>query len=81
MLFPQYAISRLVDRLEHEKLVRRERCKDDARAYWVAINDKGLALRQRMWQLYAAAIQRHLGEKLSDQEAARIAEGLRKLVP
>jgi len=80
-LFPQYGISRLIDRLEREKLVRRERCEDDARAYWVAISDKGLALRQRMWPLYAAAIQRHVGEKLSDQEAARIAEGLRKLVP
>lgn len=81
MLFPQYGISRLVDRLEREKLIRRERCEDDARAYWVAISDKGLALRERMWLLYAAAIQRHLGEKLSNQEAARIAEGLRKLVP
>jgi DNA-binding MarR family transcriptional regulator len=80
MLFPQYGISRLIDRLEREKLVRRERCDDDARAYWVAIRDRGLALRQRMWPLYAAAIQRHLGEKLSDQEAAHIAEGLRKLV-
>jgi DNA-binding MarR family transcriptional regulator len=81
MLFPQYRISRLVDRLEREKLVRRERCADDARAHWVAISDKGLALRQRMWPLYAAAIQRHLGEALSDQEAARIAEGLRKVAP
>ena len=81
MLFPQYHISRLVDRLEREKLVRRERCEDDGRAYWVAITDKGLALRERMWPLYAAAIQGCLGEKLSDQEAARIAEGLRKLVP
>ena len=81
MLFPQYGISRLVDRLEREKLVRRERCEDDARACWVAISDKGLALRQRMWPIYAAAIQRHLGEKLSEQEAARIAQGLRKLVP
>ena len=81
MLFPQYGISRLVDRLEREKLVRRVRCTDDARAYWVAISDKGLALRQRMWPQYAAAIQRHLGEKLSDQEACGIAEGLRKLVP
>jgi DNA-binding MarR family transcriptional regulator len=81
MLFPQYGISRLVDRLEREKLVRRERCEDDARAYWVAISDNGLTLRQRMWPVYAAAIQRHLGEKLSDQEAARIADGLRKLVP
>ena len=81
MLFPQYGISRLVDRLEREKLVRRERCEDDARAHWVAICEKGLALRQRMWPLYAAAIQRHLGEKLSDKEAALIAEGLRKLIP
>jgi len=81
MLFPQYGISRLVDRLEREKLVRRERCKDDARAYWVAVSDRGLALRERMWSIYGAAIQRHLGEKLSDQEAARVADGLRKLVP
>jgi DNA-binding MarR family transcriptional regulator len=81
MLFPQYGISRLVDRLEREKLVRRERCEDDGRAYWVVISDKGLALRQRMWPIYAAAIQRHLGEKLSEQEAARIAEGLWKMVP
>ena len=81
MLFPQYGISRLVDRLEREELVRRERCEDDGRAYWVAISDKGLALRQRMWPVYAAAIQRHLGEKLSEEDAARIAEGLRRLVP
>lgn len=81
MLFPQYGISRLVDRLEREKLVRRERCEDDGRAHWVTISDKGLALRQRTWPIYAAAIQRHLGEKLSEQEAAGIAEGLRKLVP
>ena len=81
MLFPQYGISRLVDRLDREKLVRRERCEDDGRAYWVAISDKGLTLRQRMWPIYAAAIQRHVGERLSEQEAARLAEGLRKLVP
>jgi DNA-binding MarR family transcriptional regulator len=81
MLFPQYGISRLTDRLAREKLVRRERCEDDARAQWVVITDKGLALRQRLWPVYAAAIERHLGEKLSDPEAARIADGLRKLVP
>lgn len=81
MLFPQYQVSRLVGRLEREKLVRRERCTDDARAHWVAISDEGLALRQRMWPIYATAIQRHLGERLSDPEAARLAEGLWKLAP
>lgn len=81
MLFPQYGISRLVDRLAREKLVRRERCEEDARACWVVITDKGLALRARMWPPYAVAIERHVGEKLSDQEAAQMAEGLRKLAP
>jgi DNA-binding MarR family transcriptional regulator len=81
MLFPQYGVSRLVDRLEREKLVCRERCDDDGRANWVAISDKGLDLRQRMWPVYAAAIQRHLGDRLPEQEAVRMAECLRKLVP
>jgi DNA-binding MarR family transcriptional regulator len=81
MLFPQYGISRLVDRLAREKLVRRERCEEDARAWWVVITDKGLALRARMWPPYAAAIERHVGEKLTDQEAAQVVAGLRKLAP
>jgi DNA-binding MarR family transcriptional regulator len=80
MLFPQYGISRLVDRLEAERLARRERCADDGRAHWVIVTEQGLALRHRMWPVYAAAIERHLGQKLSDQEAGHVAELMRKLL-
>jgi DNA-binding MarR family transcriptional regulator len=79
MLFPQYSISRLVDRLEKDRLVRRERCEDDARAYWVAITDKGLKLREAMWAVYAEALARHLGDKLGKAEAGALADALEKL--
>lgn len=79
MLFRQYSMSRLVDRLEQDGLVRRERCADDARAQWIVITEKGLALRAAMWPPYADAIARVVGDKLSDHEADRIAKALEKL--
>jgi DNA-binding MarR family transcriptional regulator len=79
MLFPQYSISRLVDRLEKDRLVKRERCEDDARAYWVTITDKGLKLRDAMWQVYGAALARRLSDKLGKAEASSLADTLEKL--
>ena len=41
-------ITRLVDRLEAEGLVRRRRCEEDRRVVWVEITAKGLALLDAM---------------------------------
>ena len=79
MLFPQYSISRLVDRLQEEGLVRRERSSEDARAYWVMPTQAGLALRERMWPVYADAIARHVGDRLSESEAGLLARLLARL--
>jgi DNA-binding MarR family transcriptional regulator len=79
MLFPQYSISRLVDRLEKDRLVKRERCEDDARAYWVTITDKGVKLRETMWAVYGEALVRLLGEKLGKAEASTLADALERL--
>ena len=79
MLFPQYSISRLVDRLEKDRLVKRERCEDDARAYWVTITEKGMKLREAMWAIYGEALAHHLGAKLSKAEADALADALEKL--
>ena len=49
---------------------------------WLGLDwDEGPYFQSQRSELYAAAIQRHVGAKLSEQEAARVAEGLRKLVP
>jgi DNA-binding MarR family transcriptional regulator len=79
MLLPQYATSRLIDRLEKAGLIAREACPDDGRGQMVAITPAGRALRTKMWEVYGAAIDRHVGAKLSNEEARRLSELLGKL--
>jgi DNA-binding MarR family transcriptional regulator len=79
LLFRQYSVSRLVDRLERDGMARRERCTEDGRVSWVAITPSGRALRQAMWHVYAGAVARHVDCKLAPEEAAHIATALEKL--
>jgi DNA-binding MarR family transcriptional regulator len=79
LLFAQYNLSRLLDRMEAEGLLSRERCSDDARCQWVRASAEGKALRKRMWPVYAAAIRQAVGEKLTDGQAERLADLLGKL--
>ena len=79
LLFAQYNLSRLLDRMELEKLIGRERCSEDARCQWVRATTEGKALRKRMWPVYAAAIRQAVGAKLTDSQAERLAELLGKL--
>src|ERR1044072_3636630 len=78
-LLPQYNLSRLLDRLEKEGLVRREPCADDARGQWAVITERGRATQARTWKVYAKSIQKHVGEKLDDKAAAALAELLGRL--
>lgn len=78
-LLAQYNLSRLIDRLEKEKLVRREAFDEDGRGRWVAITEAGRAMRSRMWQTYSGSIERHVGAKLSEAEASDLADLLSRL--
>lgn len=79
MLLPQYALSRLIDRLVENGLVRRKECEVDKRGLVVEITHEGRDLKKTMWAAYADAIERHIGSKLSAAEAARLAELLDRL--
>ena len=79
MLLPQYSTSRLVDRLAAAGLVERRECPVDGRGQMVAITPAGRNLQKRMWDAYAAAIERHVGTKLSNREAAGLCDLLGKL--
>ncbi|NKK65962.1 MarR family transcriptional regulator [Rhizobium leguminosarum bv. viciae] len=72
-LLAQYNLSRLIDRLEKEGLVRREAFAEDGRGRWVVITDAGRKLRERMWTAYAKSIETHIGCKLAESEAKTIA--------
>jgi DNA-binding MarR family transcriptional regulator len=79
MLLPQYSTSRLLERLVRAGLVAREPCQLDRRGQFVRITADGEALRQRMWNVYAAALERHVGTRLSADDAGSLCQLLGKL--
>ncbi|WP_105439497.1 MarR family winged helix-turn-helix transcriptional regulator [Neorhizobium sp. T25_13] len=78
-LLAQHNLSRLLDRMDKAGLVQREVFSEDGRGRWVIITDAGRAMQASMWNVYAAAIQRHLGDKLDDAQADQLAELLAAL--
>jgi len=79
MLLPQYSTSRLIDRLVEAGLAERKTCPLDGRGQFVAITSAGRALQKKMWETYARAIERHVGAKLSNKEAANLCDLLSRL--
>src|SRR5262245_18418188 len=68
MLTPQDSTSRLIDRLVDEGLAARLECKIVKRGQFVEITEAGRELQKRMWSAYSAAIEKHVGCKLSDAD-------------
>ena len=81
MLLAQYNLSRLLDRMEREGYVERRPCPDDGRGQIIVITSTGRKLIKRMWPAYEAAIRQHFAERLSTEDAARLARLLGKLSP
>jgi DNA-binding MarR family transcriptional regulator len=79
-LFEQYNLSRLLDRMEAEGLVRRIPYPGDKRRQLVEITEEGRALQARMWGVYGAAINRFISAKLTDKEAGQLSGLLLKLI-
>jgi DNA-binding MarR family transcriptional regulator len=79
MLLPQYSTSRLIDRLCEAGLAERRQCPVDGRGQFVVITSAGRQLQKKMWDTYAAAIERHVGAKLSGKDATQLCELLGRL--
>ncbi|HEV7321916.1 MAG TPA: MarR family winged helix-turn-helix transcriptional regulator [Ensifer sp.] len=78
-LLAQYSLSRLIDRLAKEGLVRREAFDADGRGQWVVVTEAGRAMRERMWRTYGPSIETHIGARLTEAEARQLAALLAKL--
>jgi DNA-binding MarR family transcriptional regulator len=53
-------------------LANRRECKMDKRGLFVEITDAGRELHRKMCCAYAMAIEKHVGSKLSDSDAAKL---------
>ena len=53
-------MSRIVDRLERRRLVRRERCSSDARGWEAVLTDAGFQRLRQAWPTHLASVRRHV---------------------
>ena len=75
-----YNMTRLVDRLEKEKLLKRARVEGDGRGASVALTDKGADVRRKMWPHYRKAIDDVFAQALGEKDADAMARALKKVV-
>jgi len=68
VLLNKHNLSRLIDRLEKEKLVGRFICAEDGRANRIQITPKGEKLLKQAWPVYQQSIQDNFASKLSAEE-------------
>lgn len=73
LLLSQSGVTRLVDRLEREGLVRRERCEEDARGFFAVLSQEGEARFRAVRPTHLAGVRRLFLDRLSadDQRALR----------
>jgi DNA-binding MarR family transcriptional regulator len=73
-----YQLSRLVDRMEQDGLVKRIACPEDKRGHLLEPTPEGYEMRKRMWAVYAPAMDDAM-KRIGDQEALELAQLLNKL--
>jgi DNA-binding MarR family transcriptional regulator len=73
-------LTRLIDRLENEGLVKRDRDAEDRRGAFAVITRAGLAMRQRMWPIYAEAINDLFSSHIDAREGELLVEIFERVI-
>ncbi|MEO5960845.1 MAG: MarR family transcriptional regulator [Opitutaceae bacterium] len=72
-LLSRSGLTRLVDKLEKEKLIERRACPADGRAQNAQHTDNGVELLRKSWPVYRAGIAKYFAVHVSAAEAKQIA--------
>src|SRR3954465_5895704 len=78
-LLSRSGLTRLVDKLEKEKLIERKACASDGRVQHAQLTDKGVEMLRKIWPVYRAGIAKYFAAHLSDAEATQIEKSLGKV--
>lgn len=73
-------LTRLVDRLEAEGLLTRDRCGTDRRGAYAVITEQGIAALRRAWPVYARGISQYFARWVTEEEAQILAVALERLL-
>lgn len=80
VLLSRSNLTRLIDRLEKAKLLRRESCPTDRRGTYAVLTDAGLAMQQQMWAVYSESIAATFAVHIDDEEVKILQEVLSRLL-
>lgn len=79
VLLSKSGLTRLIDRMERAGLVSREACPSDRRGTFALLTDRGLATLRAAAPTHVRGVQAHFAAHLSDEEAATLADILRRV--
>jgi DNA-binding MarR family transcriptional regulator len=65
-------LTRLVDKLEKEKLLERRACAEDGRVQHARLTEKGVEMLRTIWPVYRAGIAKYFAAHLSEAEAKHV---------
>jgi DNA-binding MarR family transcriptional regulator len=74
-------MSRMIDRLERDGLVRREACEEDGRGAEVALTDAGRELMTAARASHLSAVREGFLDHFDDDELATLADAWRRVTP
>jgi DNA-binding MarR family transcriptional regulator len=80
VLLSRSGLTRLVDRLEREGLVRREACDSDARGLFTVLTDAGLERLRAASPVHLRGVAEHAVGRLDDTEARTLADLLARMI-
>ncbi len=80
ILLNKHNLSRLIDRLEKNRLVVRHSCAEDGRGHQIRITHKGEKVLKQVWPVYSQSIQENFGLMLNPDEFVQLSSILGKLL-
>jgi len=81
VLLSASGVSRLVDRLEREGLVRRERCSADGRGYWAVLTTRGERAFREARATHLAGVRRLFLRHFAGDDLVRLADYWERVAP
>ncbi len=80
VLLSRSNITRLIDRLEEANLLCRRRCPKDRRGAYAVLTAEGLAMRQKMWEVYSQGIAQYFANHLNANEVNTLTQVFSRLL-
>src|SRR3954470_3269066 len=71
-LLSRSGLTRLVDKLEKEKLIERRSCDTDGRVQHAQLTDKGVETLRKIWPVYRAGIAKYFAVHVREPEARQL---------